>query len=150
MDEMLAHRNKKLLRLFTSNGYEVRIVGELNRPAIILDEMVVLSCYVKNYDLHFTKDPFSEEIVKTINLKNENDVSKHELQEAIELSTHRQAYKIKLTGTDMYLVGYNYLSKDGLGKYPVFGRHKPKVYFDREYVDKLVETLNQEYSVEMA
>jgi len=145
MEEMVARRNKWLLRFFTMHGYDVRIVGDAQKPAVVLNDMAVLSCYVKNFDLHFTKEPFSDEIVKSFKLKSEMEASKHELQEAIELSTHRPAYKIKLTSTDMFLVGYNYLnSEQSLGRYPVFAKYNPKVYFDKEYAVKLAESLKQE------
>jgi hypothetical protein len=133
------------------HGYDVRLVGDIQKPAVVLNEMAVLSCYVKNFDLHFTKEPFSSEIVKSFKLKDDCDVSNLELQEAIELSTHRPVYKIKLTGTDMYLVGYNYLnSEDAMGRFPVFAKYKPKVYFDKEYAVKLADSLiNEKYSVEI-
>jgi hypothetical protein len=35
-------------------------------------------------------------------------------------------------------------SEDAVGRYPVFARHKPKVYFDKEYAVKLVESLSNE------
>jgi len=152
LEDIVDRRNKRLLRLFTLHGYDVRLVGDSQKPAVILNEMAVLSCYVKNFDLHFTKEPFSSEIVKSFKLKDDCDVSNLELQEAIELSTHRPVYKIKLSGTEMYLVGYNYLnSEDAIGRYPVFAKHKPKVYFDKEYAVKLADSLiNEKYSVEIA
>jgi hypothetical protein len=151
LEDIVARRNKRILQLFTKHGYNVRLVGDAQKPAVVLDEMVVLSCYAKNFDLHFTKEPFGSEIVKSFKLKDDNEVSSLELQEAIELSTHRPVYKIKLTGTEMFLVGYNYLnSEDGVGRYPVFARHKPKVYFDKEYAVKLAESLsNEKYSIEI-
>ena len=113
--------------------------------------MAVLSCFVKNFDLHFTKEPFSDDIVKSFKLKNDIEVTKLELQEVIEQCAHRPVYKIKLIGTDLFLVGYNYLnSDDSMGRYPVFALHKPKVYFDKEYAVKLVESLSHEnYSLEI-
>ena len=151
LEDMVERRNKRLLRFFTSQGYDVRIVGEAQKPAIVLNEMVVLSCYVRNFDLHFTKEPFSDVIVKSFKLKSEIETSVHELQEAIELSTHRPVYRVKLAGTDLFLVGYNYLnSEDAIGRYPVFAKHKPKVYFDKEYTVRLAESLaDEEYSIEI-
>jgi hypothetical protein len=151
MEEMVTRRNKRLLQFFNVHGYDVRIVGDIQKPAVIINDMVVLSCYAKNFDLHFTKEPFSDEIVKSFKLKADNEVSKLELQEAIELSTHRPVYKIRHTGTDLFLVGYNYLNSDeAMGRYPVFAKNKPKVYFDKEYADKLVENLkNEDYLLEV-
>lgn len=145
MEEIVVRRNKWLLRFFTTQGYDVRIVGDAHKPCVILNDLAVLSCYAKNFDLHFTKEPFSNDIIKTFKLKGEMEISRHELQEAIELSTHRPVYKVKLSGTDLYLVGYNYFnSEESLCRYPVFAKHKPKVYFDMEYAVKLVESLQED------
>ncbi|UCH15177.1 MAG: hypothetical protein JSV22_04215 [Bacteroidales bacterium] len=145
LEEMVARRNKRLKSLFSRNGIHIRLVGDENKPAVIRDEAVVLSCYVKNFNLHFTKEPFSDEIVKTIKLKQDPDISKYELIEVLEICKHRPVYKLKLAGTDLFLVGYNYLnSEDAVGRYPVFAKHKPKVYFDFEYAQSVAENLRSD------
>ncbi len=151
LEEMVARRNKRLKSLFSRNGVNVRLVGDEQKPAVIMDESVVLSCYVKNFDLHFTKEPFSDEIVKTVKLKHDPEITRFELQEVIELCKHRPVYRILLTDTELFLVGYNYLnSEDSVGRYPVFAKHKPKVYFDRSYAEKVAENLTEEgYLIEI-
>ena len=145
LTEIVERRNKRLLKLFTGYGYNVRLVGDEQKPAVVLDEMIVLSCFVKNFDLYFTREPFSNDIVKQIKLKNDTEISQLELQEAIELSTHRVVSKIQLTGTDLFLVGYNFLnSEDAFGRYPVFAKHKPKIYFDKDHAVNLVEGLKSD------
>lgn len=143
-EKEIAIRNKQLLRFFTRHGYNIRLVGDKQKPSVILNEIVVLSCYVKNFNLYFTKEPFSEEIVRVFKLTEDSDVSELEIQEAVEMGSHRQVYKLKLTDVDMYLVGFNFMNSElALDRYPVFGKHNPKVYFDREYAENLVVTLAQ-------
>lgn len=151
LEELVIRRNKRLLNFFISNGFNVRIVGDEQKPAIILDETSVLSCYVKNFDLFFTKAPFSDEIVRQFKLKHDPEVTPAEIQEVIEICLHRPVYKIRIVETDLYLTGYNYLnSEDGVGRYPVFAKHRPKVYFDLEYATKLAQSLNEEdYNLEV-
>ncbi|NJO69312.1 MAG: hypothetical protein HC830_08580 [Bacteroidetes bacterium] len=112
LEELVLRRNKRLLSFFISNGFNIRIVGDEQKPAIILDETSVLSCYVKNFDLFFTKAPFSDEIVRQFKLKHEPDVTPFDIQEAIELCQHRPVYKIRLKSTGLYLTGYNYLNSE--------------------------------------
>lgn len=143
-EKILVKRNKQLLQFFTNNGYDVRLVGEKQKPSVILNEMVVLSCHVKQFDLIFTKEPFNSEIIKIFKLKDELVPSSREIQETIEMSTHRHIYKLKLVGHDMYVVGFNTKNSDAViekESYPVFGKHNPKVYFDREYIDKVAISL---------
>lgn len=145
LEEMVTRRNKRLKSLFSRNGINVRLVGDEQKPAVIMDEAVVLSCYVKNFDLHFTQEPFSDEIVKTVKLKHEPEITRFELQEVIEVCKHRPVFRVMLKNTDLFLVGYNYLnSEDSVGRYPVFAKHKPKVYFDRIYAEKVAESLAEE------
>lgn len=151
LEELVTRRNKRLIHFFVSNGFNVRIVGDEQKPAVILDEIQVLSCYVKNFDLFFTKAPFSDEIVRQFKLKHDPEVTSLELQEVIGLCQHRPVYKIKLKGTDLFLTGYNYLnSEDAIGRYPVFAKHRPKVYFDLDYAEKLASNLKEEnYELEV-
>lgn len=151
LEEMVTRRNKRLKSLFSRNGVNVRLVGDDQKPAVIMDESVVLSCYVKNFDLHFTKEPFSDEIVRTVKLKHEPEITRLEIQEVIELCKHRPVFRIQLKNSDLFLVGYNYLnSEDSVGRYPVFAKHKPKVYFDKTYADKVAENLTEEgYPIEI-
>lgn len=145
LEEMIARRNKRLKNLFLKCGINVRLVGDENKPAVIQDEKIVLSCYVKNFNLHFTKEPFSNEIVRTVKLKQEPEITRYELLEILESCKHRPVYKLRLSGTDLYLVGYNYLnSEDAVGRYPVFAKHKPKVYFDLEYAQNVAANLKAE------
>ena len=149
LEELVERRNKRLLSRFSANDYKVRLVGDPQKPAVVLDDMIVLSCYVKNFDIYFTKEPFSHYIVRSFKLKSQNEVTKLELQEAIELSTHRQVYKLKLNGTELMLAGWNYLnSEDSIGRYPVFAKMKPKIYFDKEFAIGLTASLKKEgYSI---
>jgi hypothetical protein len=151
IEDLVSRRNKRLLSFFTLNGFDVRLIGDEQKPAVIIDESIVLSCYVKNFDLFFTKEPFSDEVVKQFKLRHEPEVSSQEIREAIDCCQHRPVYKIKIRGTDLFLVGYNYLnSEDGVGRYPVFARHRPKVYFDIEYAEKLTTNLSEEgYNLEV-
>ena len=145
LEEMVMRRNKRLKTLFSTNGINVRLVGDEQKPAVIKDEAMVLSCYVKNFNLHFTKEPFSDEIVRTVKLKHEPEIDKLELLQILDICKHRPVYKVRLNGTDLYLVGYNYLnSEDSVGRYPVFAKHKPKVYFDLEYAEKVADNLRTE------
>lgn len=151
LEEMVARRNKRLKNLFSRNDVNVRLVGDDQKPAVIMDESVVLSCYVKNFDLHFTLEPFSDEIVKTVKLKHDPEITRLELQEVIESCKHRPVFRVLLQGTDLFLVGYNYLnSEDSVGRYPVFAKHKPKVYFDKSYAEKVAVNLADEgYTIDI-
>lgn len=142
LEEMVTRRNKRLVSLFTKNNVSVRLVGDPQKPAVIMDESIVISCFVKNFNLNFTKEPFSDEIVSTVKLKHEPDITKYELEQILEICKHRPVYKLKLKESNLFLVGYNYMnSEDSVGRYPVFAKHKPKVYFDKDYASDVAKSL---------
>lgn len=149
--EMVIRRNKRLVSLFTRNGISVRLVGDPEKPAVIKNEETVLSCFVKNFNLFFTREPFSDDIVKTIKLKHEPEMNKYELEQILESCRHRHVFKLRLHGTNLFLAGYNYInSEDAIGRYPVFARHKPKVYFDKNYAENIANNLKQDdYQIEL-
>lgn len=153
IDELVIRRNKRLLNFFTRHGLDVRLVGDNQKPVVILNDNIVLSCYVKNYDLHFVKDPETQEIVKSFTLKEDSAISKLEVVEAIEMCSHQRAYRIKHKDSGLYLVGYNYFEDDSAGsgeRYPVFGKHKVKVYFQKEYALSLIERFERDnYNLEL-
>lgn len=101
--------------------------------------------------MHFTREPFSDEIVKTVKLKHDPEITRFELQEVIEACKHRPVYRVKHSGTDLFLVGYNYLnSEDAVGATLCLPEINPKVYFDLSYAEKVLESLTEEgYPIEI-
>jgi hypothetical protein len=146
LDDVIQHRNKLLLNFFTANGINARLTGEDQKPYVVYNEAVLLSCYVKNFELYFVKEPNSNDIVRSFKLNNQVGNLTHELLETIGLCSHRPVYKIKLESPDnFFLVGFNFRTENHISvKYPVFAKHKPNMYFNKEYAANLVETLVEE------
>jgi len=142
LEEMVDRRNKRLLYFFTKIGISVRLVGDPQKPAIIIDEEFVLSGYVQNFKLHFTDKPFGGKIVRTYILEKEPDVRRNDVLFLLQTYEHGKVSKIKLKGTDLFLVGYNFLYLDeGVERHPVFAKFKPKVYFKEQSAIKRVSEL---------
>ncbi len=151
--KVVKRRNEKLRKFFAENGFNVRLIGDPQKPAMVMNEEILLSAYVKNFYLHFTKEPFSDEIVSTYKLYYQVAIDRNELQQTLDACTHRKAYKIKLADVEptLYLVGYNFIDRDNeVGRYPVFGPYKPKVYFKKEFALKRASEISKEgYNLEV-
>lgn len=150
--EKIRSRNKKLLSFFTSKGLNVRIVGE-KEPMIILDDKLLLSCFINGTTLHFLQSPGSGNVVKSINLSKEIFFTDFELNEVLNTCTHMPVYQLRMTNTDLKLVGFNNTDEDEgerTKRYPVFALHRPFIYTDLEKARKVHESLiNQGYNVEI-
>jgi hypothetical protein len=145
-------RNLKLLKVFTANGLNVRLIGQDN-PMVIWDDRCLISCFVNGNELFFRTSPTSSEIVKKLNLNSTEIISKYELLEVLEMCEHQPVYRIKLSGKKVYLVGFMF-SDEGEShlppKFPVFGMHHPLVYINFNKVDEIYKFLLQEgYKVDI-
>ena len=145
-------RNNKLLGIFTSNGFNVYLIGFTN-PRVVIDNSYLIPCFVNDFTLHFAKSLYSNEMIKSIQLDKEVAVTSYELQEILSMCELQPVYKIRLKNNGMYLVGYNFnRSDDGkvTEKYPVFAMHRPYIYFQ---LDKAEEDskflLNEGYEIEI-
>jgi len=152
-------RNTMLLRffkkLFPKN--DIRIMGDENSPAVVIDHEFILSCYVSNYKLRFTNKNYKGDILLELSLN--NDFSKLTPQQIEQLnnwytqSQHRKISRIYLesenTQAPLYLVGWNFRNKTlKEGRYPVFGEYEPKVYFKKEKaVEVQTELIQMGYNV---
>ncbi len=152
---MLERRNSRFLKFFKDNGFpETRLIGDPEKPALLYNEKEVLSCYVHNFELRLMDKPFSDNVVKVIKL---NSTSKEKIGNALidwyETYEHRKVYKIKHATANLYLAGYNFLirnKENPEGRYPVFARYHPKVYFSLEKAKEIAEELNKaNYPVEV-
>ncbi|MFC2087470.1 hypothetical protein ACFLSA_04855 [Bacteroidota bacterium] len=151
LERVVGRRNKRILRLFSKNGFNVRLIGDPEKPAIILDNEIILSGYAHNFNFHFTNKPFEGQIVKTVKLHKDPLITKDEIEELLTAYEHRHAYKVIIKDSDLYLVGYNYLNREkGEGRYPVFARYNPKIYFQEDKAWEIANMLNEEtYNLEV-
>jgi len=138
--EFIGKRNLLLLRLFKYffPTNDVRIMGDENNPAVVLDHEYILSCYVHNFELRFTNKNFKGDIVFKVSLNDSPEKANREtFTKWYSDSQHRKINRIYLesenTQAPLYLVGWNFRNKTKKeGKYPVFGEYEPKVYFKKE------------------
>jgi hypothetical protein len=138
--KVLNRRNGRIIKLFDANNLPVRLIGDPNKPAIIYKEQVCLSAFAHNFELHFTDSPTDGNIIHTIKLLHKVETSRDELLNIISRYPQKTIYNIKVKGMDLYLAGYNFLHPEKKeGKYPVFARHNYKVYFQKNYVEELVQ-----------
>lgn len=149
LEKVIAKRNKRLERffnlLFEGTDIEFRIIGDKNCPAVIVNEEYCLSCYVHNFDLHFTNMPQNGEIVYSVKLQHNQQMDKEKLYQILEETEHRKVYKIEYGESGLFLAGYNFLDKENCeGRYPVFSRNHPKIYFDKTYAESIVADYEQQ------
>ena len=143
---MLERRNGRFLNFFKTNGFkETRLIGDPEKPALLYKEEFVLSCYVHNFELRFMDKPFSDNVIEVVKLNGiEAADSSTQLKEWYDTYEHRKIYKIQFKDSSLYLAGYNFLirrKENPEGRYPVFARHHPKVYFSLDKANEIASDL---------
>jgi hypothetical protein len=138
-------RNQRALNIFSRNGFSVRLFGGEDSPMFILEDKVLLSCFVNGHNLHFLARPGSGEIIRSVKLTGDEYLTKYEISELIEKSEHLPVFRIRENCSGMWLVGFNYFESENEGisreRYPVFANHKPHIYIDQDRADSTYKEL---------
>ena len=150
--EFVPRRNQQLVNFFRKNGFgtqDIRIIGDENSPAILYKDEHILNCHVHNFELKFTDAPFDGNIIKTYRLVSDDNIPdvRDQIIQLIQEYPARRVYKVFLKNgrNDLFLCGWNHLNpEERLGRYPVFGMYKPKVYFTKEKAQEIAEELKED------
>jgi len=143
--EVIERRNNRIIKLFKHHGISVRLIGDMEKPAIILDETWCLSCWARNFDLILNTAPRGGNTIETIKLTDKIEDSDILVAYVQNELYHRRVYRVELENTGLYLAGYNFKNrKDSTGRYPVFARVHPKIYYSESKAQELVDELCME------
>ena len=147
LDVVIERRNRRLKEFFDLTGLYIRIIGDENSPAVILNDSHVLNAYVHNFELNFTDSHAQGNIIYKVKLTEKPLYDHERVMSCIMDYPKRPVYKVALEGSDptLFLSGYNFLNRDkGLGRYPVFSAYAPKVYFTIEKATEICLELDKD------
>ncbi len=148
----LEKRNAKFLKLFVDLGFDVRIIGKPDAPCMIYKDKFVLSCHMHKNNVVFTDKSHKGQTLCTISLEGEkpevvypkesigSEITKAFIQGIIDSAEHRQCFRIIIENIEnMFLSGWNTKQKNNgdTVMYPVFSRYNSRIYFHKEYADKI-------------
>jgi len=160
-------RNIQLLRFFKNifPNNEIRLVGNENNPAVVIDFETKLSCYVSNFDVRFNNKNIKGDVLFEVKLKEKFEDIKVSTKKVGDVVTeikfdklliddwyknnqHGKMFRVYLecesTQSPLYLVGWNYKNKvTKQGKYPIFAEYEPFVYFTKQKPLEIQEELIQ-------
>ena len=137
--QVCERRNRYLMDFFAKVRLDIQLIGDPQKPAIIINSCYCLSAYVHNFNLHFTDQPHGGGIVQSYKLNSDYPISHNRFMSLYTNAEQRAVYKIKYKNSDLFLAGYNFVDrKNSRGKYPVFARKKFKIYFSQEKADEII------------
>jgi hypothetical protein len=146
-------RNDRALKFFHDRNLDVRIVGQIDNPAFVYKDQIVLNCYVHNFYMRFVNAANKGDLLFQIKLSYEPAaVDQNGFMDWMNNYEHKPIYKIALEKYPaLYLSGYSLVDledKDNTERVPVFGTVRPKVYFTRETAEiRAAEFSNDQYQL---
>ena len=141
LDKVISRRNRRLSSLFNEMGLPVRIIGDPNSPAVIVNNKFVLNAYVHNFELRFMDNHIGGNCIYTIKLLAKPEYDKEKVLDCIYKYPVRYISKIVLEDTNypLRVVGRDYLDKnDGTGEYYVFGTASERFWLYDDVVNESV------------
>ncbi|RYX80227.1 hypothetical protein EON73_05600 [bacterium] len=137
----VTRRNFYLRRFFSENDVSVTLMGDYNSPLIVMDDNVVLSCYVHNFELIFKDDTHNGKELFRIKLKHTSDQIKNKLFKWLREAKHRKVYLFK--AKDFYFAKYVKVFDD---QNPLFTSKKDLAYyvFNRQKAIEIKEKLKKD------
>lgn len=150
IQQLTTRRINKLKNMFNGCGHEIKFIGDPEKPGLIMDDKIILNAFVHNFKLYFTSAPDGD-IIHEFTINTATKVSRDFLDEFLENYNHRECYRIRLIGTDLYLSGYNFVDKNEKSRdnrYPVFARITEKYYFSRYKAQEIVN-IHPDYNLEI-
>jgi hypothetical protein len=155
--EFTEKRNGRIVEFFEKRGITLQLKGEKQNPMIIIDDGLILSAYVKNFELIFVDQPYhGAEITRIkLNYQNIKNYPAKDLFEILKEAEHINGYRIKLKSHDLFLCGYQHRSRDSSylhdreKLYPVFGKIDLHVYKGDEIAVEIISKIEKDYKVEL-
>lgn len=145
LEQIIKRRNLRIINFFKLCEISIRLLGDKNSPAMIINDKYVLNCYIHNFELRFTDKSIQGNVIYTVKLTEKPNFDKNKVMSCINDYEKRQLYKIKLNNSKptLYLSGYNFLNKEeSEGRYPVFSAYTPKVYFSEDKANEIATELS--------
>lgn len=119
----------KVRAFFELRGFKVQLKGNPNSPIIIIDDGLWIGATTQGFNLVFFND--QEEVIKRIKLNmNIRTFLTKDLLDLINQSNYKKGYRLKLKGTDLYVVGWQERTgrfMDKAHRYPMFAKYNPLV-----------------------
>jgi len=140
IEEFTTRRNGKLKAFFERRGLPIQLKGNPENPMIVLNEGLILSAYVNNFNLRMLTRGNQGGLVEEIKLTKHNieNYPVRDLMEIIEENEQTAGWRIKLKGHQLFVCGYAHADRDNSllyekdAMFPVFGSINLHIYKTEE------------------
>ncbi len=158
LETVVERRNAYLLSFFKKMLPHriVRIMGDKNKPAVVIDDEFIAACYASNFQLRLLDDNEHGAVVMCVKLKEDTvlEVGDDDMFHSwLNNAKHKKAYRVVLDVTMgsitevryLFLSGWNVHKDDKGVRYPVFASYDPKIYFSEEKAKEVSEALQSQH-----
>lgn len=136
-------RNQMLVDFFKTHDIEVKLIGDKNKPKVIINGDNVLSGFVHNKKFIFTSKQFGGEAIYTINLHRTDFYTTQLINKLIETNNKTKVYRIVHNDNEKY-----YLKT--IDDTPIFSNEDSRYYFSLEKANKTLVYLTNLHQLDVS
>lgn len=125
-------RNQMIIDFFKHHNIEVKLIGDKNKPKIVVNDDQVLSGFVYNKKFNFTTKQFGGDVIYVINLHRLDFYKTSFINKLIDNNNKTKIYRIKQT--EIPDVDSYYLKTDEAT--PIFSENDSRYYFNKLEAEK--------------
>lgn len=127
----------KVKEIFSFYNLNIRMLSGITMPALILDNTIALSCFIKENNLILLNQPKAGNEVYRIDLSDDNYYHLEEIINTwITQFEHRKLFKVSLSGTELSYCGFHEFKNK---KYPIFSVINNSVFFSKKRAQEILD-----------
>ena len=113
-DKAKVRRNYRASKFFQDRNLDVRLVGNIDNPAFLLNEELVLNCYVSNFYIRFMSAVSGGKQLFQIKLTDiPQPLDQEKFMHWLHQYTHREVFKVALSACpSLFVSGYSFFDTD--------------------------------------
>lgn len=138
-NEEIEQRNEYLKMYFSKLEQDIRLIGHIKKPTIVVNDLYCISAHVHKYNLFFTDKIYDGNVLTRLRLIEGMYISQDTFNTLLKQMERKMLYKIQYKDTNLYLSGYNFRNREQQkGKYPVFSQYNYKLYFKKQNAEEVM------------
>jgi len=145
---VLINRNNKACKIFNLINIKIRLIDTVN-PTFIVDSKYRIPVKLEGSNLVFRKvfNPYEEPFF-TLDINTAlEEINTEQLKRVFDQIEKVPVYiifiKSECVSPTLYLIGFD-KNFDNEINYPVFGVVRPKIFYNKEYAQKIVDRLTEQ------
>lgn len=133
-------RNSKILQFFNLVSFEIRLVGNPEYPAIIVNDEWCMNAFIKKQYVNFTDAVSKGKTIKSYDITKDEPILDVDFKSLLDRGLCRKVFKIKEKASNMHVYAFaTKMNNEGKKIFPLFAKQNCKIYFNYNHASKVAK-----------